>query len=358
MQSMADNGPSLYGLTSANTNRTGKDLWGKNQFNSTFPVSLCLRMRNDGVNPVYVHLDQKLAIRNSTETLSMDKVLGGTDEDMYYRFESAFNPYSEFVGHSLEKIDLVALKSSSPFRPLEVKLTVVPDSSTAGDDKNDWGPEMVVRPVSSAYAMMGIARRLRKPENRLLLKQVEDTLRPAYSNVSGWNNVAEIGSKRDILTEALSDAIKIAHKAQEPYLLQPIWRTEGQSLKFCRQCFDVFVWSDAAIMSIPLERLRNAGKSKKMSRHLREVSRHVKAFYEACALGHFNYHDTYGGMSLDSQTDESFSISGKVTRTYLKHGRLRKPHYSAGILREVVLNGGEKMLKPERRFDAAVVAQF
>ena len=355
---MADNGPKLYGLTAENTNRTGKDLWGKNQFNSTFPVSLCLRMRNDGVNPVYVHLDQKLEIRNSVEALSMDRVLGGDEDDMYYRFESAFAPYSEFVGDSLEKIDLVVLKSGRPFRPLEVKLTVVPDSSTADDGEARWGPEMVVRPVSSAYAMMGIARRLRESENRPILKQVESTLRPAYSNVSGWNNVAEIGNKRDKLTDALSDSIKIARQVQEPYLLQPIWKTEGQSLKFCRQCFDVFVWSDAAIMNIPLERHRNAGRSGKVSRHLREVARHVKAFYEACALGHFNYHDTYGGMSLGSQTDKSFSISGKVTRTYLNHVRLRKPHYSTDILHEIILNGGEKMLKPERRFDAAVVAQL
>lgn len=355
---MANDGPSLYGLTTTNTNRTGKDLWGKNQFNSTFPVALCLKMRDDEVDPVYVHLDQNLAIRNSTDSLSMNGILGGANDNTYYRFEYAFGPYSMFVGDSLEKIDLVVVKDNRPLRPLEVKLTVVPDSSTATDDETLWGPEMVVRPVSSAYAMMGIARRLRKGENRSLLMQVEAELKPVYSKVIGWDNVAEIAQKGDALTEALSNAVKIACKVQGPYLLQPIWKTEGQSLKFCRQCFDVFVWSDAAIMSIPLERLRNGGTSEKVSRHLREVARHVKAFYEACALGHFNYHDTYGGMPLDNQTDKSFSISGKITRKYLGHVRLRKPHYSTEVLQEIILNGGEKMLKPERRFDAAVVAQL
>jgi len=355
---MTSGAPRLYGLTDANTNRTGRDLWGKNQFNSTFPIALCLKMRNDGISPVYVRLGPELDIQNTTEILSMEKVLGSEKDDMYYRFESIFDPYSAFVGNYLEKIDLVVLKSGRPLHPLEVKLTVVPDSTTAVDEEAGWGPEMVVRPVSSAYAMMGIARQLRCSENQILLKQVEAALKPVYSDISGWNNVVEIVNKRDDLTGALSDAMEVAREVQEPYLLQPIWRTEGQSLKFCRRCFDVFIWSDAAIMAIPLERLLKKRKDERPSRHLREIARHVKAFYEACTLGHFNYHDTYGGMPLDNQTDKSFSVSGKVTRTYLKHARLIDPHYSAEVLSELILNGGQRMLKPERRFDAAVVAQF
>ena len=356
---MPNSDPGLYGLTTTNTNRRGKDLWGKNQFNSTFPVALCLKMRDDGVSPVYVHLDGKLDIRASTEILSMDDVMGGADENTYYRFESAFDPYSTFVGNSLEKIDLVVLKRNRPLRPLEVKLTVVPDSSTAADDEVDWGPEMVVRPVSSAYAMMGIAHRLRNTESQSLRRQVEKALKPVYSKISGWNNAVEIVNNQNDLTGALSNAIETAREVQGPYLVQPVWRTEGQSLKLCERCFDVFVWSDAAIMGVPLERLRKARtRGERVSRHLREVARHVKAFYEACALGHFNYQDTYGGMPLDNQTDKSFSISGKVTRTYLDHERMRNPHYSADVLSKLILNGGEKLLKPERRFDAAVVAQI
>ena len=175
---MAKNDPKLYGLTATNTNRKGKDLWGKNQFNSTFPVALCLKMRDDEISPVYVHLDPELDIRTSTEILSMDKVIGGANEEMYYRFESAFDPYSTFVGDSLEKIDLVVSKRNRPLHPLEVKLTVVPDSSTAADNKADWGPEMVVRPVSSAYAMMGIARRLRNAGSQSPRRRVEAALKP------------------------------------------------------------------------------------------------------------------------------------------------------------------------------------
>ena len=46
--------PSLYGLNENNSSRVGADLWGKNQFNSTFPLSLCLYMRDNDIAPVTV----------------------------------------------------------------------------------------------------------------------------------------------------------------------------------------------------------------------------------------------------------------------------------------------------------------
>ena len=46
--------PSLYGITPKNSNRTGEALWGKNQFNSAFPLSLCLYMRDKGMSPIAV----------------------------------------------------------------------------------------------------------------------------------------------------------------------------------------------------------------------------------------------------------------------------------------------------------------
>ncbi len=162
---MTGKSPGLYGLTDINTNRTGTQLWGKNQFNSAFPVALSLKMRDDGVNPVYVYLDEKLEIRTTSSKLTMDDVLGSKDDEVYYCFESGFAPFESFVGAPLEKIDLVVLKDKLPFRPIEVKLTVVPDSATVKDDDANWAPELVVRPVSSAYAMMGIARRLRVAKN-------------------------------------------------------------------------------------------------------------------------------------------------------------------------------------------------
>ena len=38
----SDRVPTLYGISEKNSSRFGKSLWGKNQFNSTFPLALSL----------------------------------------------------------------------------------------------------------------------------------------------------------------------------------------------------------------------------------------------------------------------------------------------------------------------------
>ena len=38
---MADESPGLFGLSKTNRDFSKKESWGKNQFNSSFPASLC-----------------------------------------------------------------------------------------------------------------------------------------------------------------------------------------------------------------------------------------------------------------------------------------------------------------------------
>ena len=61
--SAAQNGtntPKLYGI--ANSNRNGAQLWGKNQFNSTFPASLACYMRDATIPAVYLTLMDQLLV--------------------------------------------------------------------------------------------------------------------------------------------------------------------------------------------------------------------------------------------------------------------------------------------------------
>ena len=52
--------PGLYGISASN--RTNMDLWGKNQFNSSFPIALACYMRDHGFKAVYLMLDKKLKV--------------------------------------------------------------------------------------------------------------------------------------------------------------------------------------------------------------------------------------------------------------------------------------------------------
>lgn len=349
------NNPGLYGISEHNSSRHGKDLWGKNQFNSTFPLALCLYMRDQRLKPVAViGLEDSIITKDCL--WSFDQILGTSKKKLYFYFEKVFDDYSTLSRNIVDKIDMVVSIDGTHTTPLEVKLTVVPDSTTASDKENQWAPEMVMRPVSSAHAMMGVATSLSDPSNEEIREEVIKILKKAYNEISDWNNTSEIKSNAWSLVGALSFALKVAADIQRPFLIQPIWKTRGQSFELSEYCFDVFVWSDIAIMRIPADQCRE--ESGQMTRPLREVARHVRALYDLLNMKDFDYEGIYKGMPLGNQTDKSFALSGKKTLKYLNHSRLAKPIMPSSLLNKLILNGGNSELKPERRFDAAVVSHM
>ena len=98
--------------------------------------------------------------------------------------------------------------------------------------------------------------------------------------------------------------------------------------------------------------------SKAMTRAFREMARHVRSLYDILQTGDYDYSGTYKGMSHGHQTDKSFAISGNKSIRYLMHNRLLTPVLQRSVLYELILNGGESELKPERRFDSAVQAHM
>lgn len=348
--------PSLYGISEDNSSRHGSDLWGKNQFNSTFPLSLCLYMRDNEINPVSVIMDEG-ATKASDDHWAMSDIVGGQHDDCHYIFEEAYSHYAGFSRNQADRIDLVVVKGGEHAIPLEIKLTVVPDSGTAKMEEIEWAPEIVIRPVSSAHAMMGVAHSLVQFGNEEAKDNVISALRPAYNQISSWENNSEINQNSNKLCSALQKALMFCEEIQSPFLMQPIWRTKGQSPELCEQCFDVFVWSDLSIMAIPVQE-HNRASGDSLLRTTREIARHVRSLYDILQTGDHNYSGIYKGMSLDTQTDKSFSLPGRRSIKYLRHPRLTNPALHQDCLLEIILHGGEKALKPERRFDSAVQLHF
>lgn len=361
---------SLFGLTDENSSRKGTDLWGKNQFNSTFPVALCLKMLDDGVKPVYVKVrkqGEETKFYAEDTRLAMSSVIGNPST-AYYEFEAPFSPYSSYIReeNSLEKTDLVVHTQDKrgkkrSIRALEIKLTVVPDSSTVKLSEDDWAPEMVVRPVSSAYAVLSVYASLLKQGKPGLKKSLTEALASGYKKIreNDWESIAEISKNTEYLVEALREAVMLTSGIQSPFMVQPIWKTEGGSYDLAEKCFDVFVWSDVAVIALPLTKLRDstekADSKEKVSRSMRDVARHVRALYQLCTAGDMSYASIYRGMGLGNQSDKSFALSGQNTRHIMQHARLKKPHYSRSAVNEIILGGGENLLRPERRFDASLV---
>lgn len=273
----------LYGISAENSNRFEQSLWGKNQFNTAFPLSLCIFMRDKGLSPISV-LMQNGEKKTDEFKWDMNDVIGSANDKNYYYFEEKFQPYQQlFYGNeALDKIDLIVESNEQPIAPYEVKLTVVPDISTVKFAPELWSPEIVVRPVSSAYAMMGIANYLLNSIDRGIKNQVFENIKEVYKLIIDWENQTELIERWDVLNETFKTVIKILEPVQEPFLIQPIWRTNGQSLELSEDCFDVFVWSNLAVLAIPGIELdsKQSRTARRVTRMFREIARHIRSLYE------------------------------------------------------------------------------
>lgn len=57
---------------------------------------------------------------------------------------------------------------------------------------------------------------------------------------------------------------------------------------------------------------------------------------------------------MASRRTRNTACLGKKTRAYLSSTRLIRPAFDKRVIAEIIIGGGEKLLSPERRFDATV----
>lgn len=339
--------PTLYGLS--NSNRKPSDFWGKNQFNSSFPAALACWMRDQHMNPVYVHTSPEGVVA-SDQKISFDEVFGSTtpNEKLRFDFEARFPSFHGYSFDSLEAIDLVVSEGEEGGRALEVKLTVLPDQTTFTRTEDLWGCELVVRPVSVIYAALTIYHSLSGRKVEAL-----ELIRKTALGIGDWTNKAEILSHREQILGTLETFLDTFSDWQTPLVLQPVWKTKGKLPELADQAFDIFVWSNMALCRLFLNQAKAGGDSKKVSRHLRASARLLRCLYDLFSSGQIRRSEITR-MELGNQTDKEFSASGAVTSQYMKHPRLTVPKVHKSVLSKIILNGGEKQLSPERRFDATI----
>ncbi|MDA8003597.1 MAG: HindVP family restriction endonuclease [Alphaproteobacteria bacterium] len=342
--------PSLYGLTESNSNRTGKDLWGKNQFNSTFPVSLCCYMRDRGLDAVYLAVDEGFSRIDEGMCIAINDLFGATEKnpESHFAFEAPYSGFSDLVMGNIDNLDLIISDGSGrQLRPIEIKLTVVPDSATQDEEERCWAPELIVRPVATLYAALQVYC------NNSDDKRLRNIVEPVAQDIQDWNNRAEILAKKERILSCICEYFAIAREKQQPFLMQPIWKTLGQSPDLADPCFDVFVWSDCALFRIIVDEASREQRGERVSRSMRECVRLLKVMYDAHTVGTVNRKNVTN-IDFGSQTDKAVAFNGNVTRKYMGESRLLRPSLERKVLKEIILNGGERCLKPERRFDASL----
>lgn len=228
---------SLFGLSRSNRDFSQSDAWGKNQFNSSFPAALCCYMAHLGLPAKYLSIQKQ---QYTIAHIAMNEVLGGdyTNEDMYFGFESVYTPYQPYVVGSLPRTDLVTqdTRQNKCLRGLEIKLTALPDNVTCDAEAQYFGSEIVVRPDSIVYlACSIIASRI----------NLADLLDKHSIQILDWTDAAEVIPFIPTISAVIKNIALSLEVTQQPFLIQPIWKTKGKSPQLSDDCLDCFVWSNA-----------------------------------------------------------------------------------------------------------------
>lgn len=376
----------LYGLTATNNSREASKLWSKNIFNSTFPVSLALYMRDQGMCAKYIKLREDLSTEVSE--ISIDELFGivGIDsDDWYFDFESKCERYNQYVPQDKpltekEKTDLVVRRKSdmTSLAPLEIKLTVVPDKATANKTAEKQGSELVCRPVTTKYCALSIFSRLTADERW----QVSDLLKPAYTAINDWNhpdNMDDASRYLEQLKSVFDTFERQFYEKQVPLIMQPIWRTNGQTAEINKDhAFDIFVWSDYAYTRLFLDRefveakslVENGKQVKKGRKELTRMARcmiRVAGYLYDAGRDRSNRADInmiFARYTTTKQSDKDMSVPASVTLPFMTQNAypdencVLNPRIARIALTDIIKNGGHKKLQPERRLDQSIFFTF
>ena len=338
----------LYGISHSNRNFKDPFYWGKNQFNSSFPIALCCYMRDAGRKALGIQMKSDLS--TEIKEISFDKVFGTSlpNDQLYFKFESVYEPFKSLVEDSLEKIDVVIADAATKkeIRPLEIKLTTLPDDGTSSFTEDKYGSEIVVRSPTMRYVALSMLA-----SNTAKLSRIKDIFSSACKRIDNWENVAEMKSRQADIFAALKTFLSEFCKSQKPLMLQPIWKTIGKQPQLAENCLDVFVWTDFAITRLILDSLED-DEPGKITRPQRSAIRLARFLYEASRGDTVFQKPIYDGMTYDTLNDKEFSSPGRKTNAYMACERLKRPIIMKSEIKKIVLGGGQKYLSPERRFDS------
>ena len=338
--------PGLYGLINSNRNFANPYYWGKNQFNTSFPIALACYMRDRNLPFVYIRHTEGLTTEVSE--ITADELFNTEvgNEGLYFKFESRYVPHERFVYDELVTIDCLVMHGEKYLRPLEIKLTTLPDQTTHNKDESEYGCEIVVRSATMKYLALSMAESLSDE-----IEAIRALFTPVCSSIQDWNNRTEMSDRLPRILKCLNSFFATYYEYQKPLLVQPVWKTIGKSPVLAENCLDIFVWSDFALTKLFMDSAMSS-TSPNISRHQRAALRLARFIYEFSTNPKVYQDPIYDGMPLGNQTDKEFSVSGAKTRKYMACDRLTKLKVRKSEIKNIVLGGGERYLSPERRFDA------
>lgn len=305
-------------------------------------------MIDNDINPNFIQW------RNSAKLISepsSDQLFGFDlkNKEVYFAFESQYKPYQKFTLDELPRTDLVIRENSidgHDISAFEIKLTALPDSTTCDLSQSEYGCELVVRPDSIVY----LAASLSIGNSSIGEYFNSDT---KFENLD-WTSSKSILANFNKIVQDLENALAGAEESQKPFLLQPVWKTKGKSPELHENCLDMFVWSDLAFAKFVVSLVDIEESKVKINRASRTLVWLYKMLYEIGKTGSTQHRRIIDELTYGTKNDKSFAASGIVTSPWMTCGNLSKPRVTRNKISEIILGGGQKLLSPERRFDAVI----
>lgn len=345
--------PGLFGLKYSNRDFTQKNAWGKNQFNTSFPASLSAYLQHKEFENVYLTLNDDLSIGHKKITTSELYGINPLSDNLFYSFESQYTPYEQLLVGHLPRVDLVTQNRTEgqALKPIEIKLTALPDNTTCELAEKNYGTEIVVRPDTIVYLACSIAYNFKDD-----LATLDQHFNSKFADIKDWTDGQNVWGYIDYMLESMDNIILSIIDKEEPILMQPIWKTIGKSPKLADNCLDVFVWSNFAFTQLFLNVARgelNEGETR-ITRQVRTIIWLFKMLYDFAKKGQIDHRRVIDELSYNTKNDKAFAVSGKVTQPYLSSKELVKPRIQKDEIKNIILGGGQNLLSPERRFDAII----
>lgn len=265
-------------------------------------------------------------------------------ENVYYSFESQFLPYQKFVCGNIPRNDLVIIdqKKDTCLSSFEIKLTVLPDNATCDLEENKYGSELVIRPDTIVYLACSIIKKFGKRED------LKDLINIEKAQTIDWTQGKYVLPHIKEIENAIVNVVKAKEIEQKPIIVQPIWKTEGKSPRLANNCLDVFVWSDFGMLNLFLPSKEEEIIT--ISRHTRSMIWLYKMLLDYAIDGYFDCKNIIDELSYNTKNDKAFSTNGKRTQPLMKCEELEKPRINKNEIKNIILGGGQNLLKKEHVF--------
>ncbi len=343
--------PTLFGQKHSSRDYSDPAFWGKNQFNSSFPASLLAYMSYKRVRPVYIKYSDGATIH---DYLDASAVLGidPLSDNAFYNYEAGFAPYEQFYSGKRENIDLVMLDNLNNrlLRGLEIKLTALPDNTTKSLTEEQYSSEIVVRPPTICFIACSICMNYRNDQSIIRLRN----LLSGVPQINHWEEADEVSQYYPEIEAAVLRVCSDMSVQQQPIMVQPIWKTQGLKPILANDCLDIFVWSNLAVLMMCIS--DGANRNHDINRFQRTIIWVYRMLFDYVTYGSFDYMRIIKNHSYGRANDKAFAMTGLRTHKFLACDELTHPRINKNEIKNIILGGGQDLLSPERRFDAAIAA--